>query len=145
MAFKISHHTQLLYYVWAKSVDHNLMANATFLVYNLSLSKICSNYYWTIFSLVFDRMTRLSTWFGTLLIQGTICWIIKLWGERSVRLIRDYDPTTRWQRKRRLKSEFTFFQCLSRLFLSIYFIESRRNPLDLHSYMILVSKLTKEK
>ena len=44
-----------------------------------------------------------------------------------------YDPTTRWQRIRRLKSEFTFFQFLSRLFLLIYFIKSRQTPLELNS------------
>ena len=38
------------------------------------------------------------------------------------------DPTTRWQRKRRVKSEFTFFQCLSRLFLPIYLSKVDESP-----------------
>ena len=35
--------------------------------------------------------------------------------------------------ERRLKSEFTFLQSFSRLFLPIYFIKSRPNPLELNS------------
>ena len=44
-----------------------------------------------------------------------------------------YHPKTRWQRKRHFKSELTFFQSLLRLFLSIYFIKSRRILLQMNS------------
>ena len=43
-----------------------------------------------------------------------------------------YDPTRRWQQKRHLKSEFTFFQPSLRLFLPIFFIKSKRTPLELN-------------
>ena len=43
------------------------------------------------------------------------------------------DPTTRQQRERRLKSEFAFFQSLSRLFLLTYFVKCTRTLLNLNS------------
>ena len=44
-----------------------------------------------------------------------------------------YDPKTRRQRKRRVKSEFGFFQSLSKLFLSTYFVKCRRTHLEMNS------------
>ena len=43
------------------------------------------------------------------------------------------DPTTRQQRERRLKSEYAFFQSLSRLFLLTYFVKCTRTLLNLNS------------
>ena len=43
------------------------------------------------------------------------------------------DPTRRRQWERRLKSEFAFFQSLSRLFLPTYFVKCRRTLLKLNS------------
>ena len=41
-------------------------------------------------------------------------------------------PTTQQQRERRLKSEFAFFQSLSRLFLLTFFVKCSRNLLNLY-------------
>ena len=40
------------------------------------------------------------------------------------------DPMTPWKLKRRVKSAFTFFQSLSRIFMPIFCIKSRRNLLQ---------------
>ena len=48
-------------------------------------------------------------------------------------LYRLKDPTTRRQRERRLKSDFAFFQCFSRLSLHTYFVKYRGTLLNLNS------------